>query len=144
VIEFREAMLDILLSHVATVFVSTKPLVVVPQSLAQGRSHASRHGRPSSEEELSAGTIQPSRDASGRQEGVIAVAASILTSAYFILRDNVIYRDLGADYLDQRDPGNSLGVSPNGLRHSGSQSTSVRRRSGWLIGEGFTHPRSRL
>ena len=36
---------------------------------------------------------------------MIAVAASILTSAYFILRDAVAYRDLGPDYRDQQDPG---------------------------------------
>jgi len=41
----------------------------------------------------------------GVKKAVIAVAASILTSAYFILRDDVVYRDLGPDYLDQRDPG---------------------------------------
>ena len=41
----------------------------------------------------------------GVKKAVIAVAASILTSAYFILRDDVGYRDLGSDYLDQRDPG---------------------------------------
>jgi hypothetical protein len=31
-------------------------------------------------------------------------STSILTSAYFILRDGVAYRDLGPDYLDRRDP----------------------------------------
>jgi transposase len=41
----------------------------------------------------------------GVKKAVVAVAASILTSAYFILRDGVPYRDLGPDYLDQRDPG---------------------------------------
>jgi transposase len=41
----------------------------------------------------------------GVKKAVIAVAASILTSAYFILRDGVTYRDLGPDYLDRRDPG---------------------------------------
>jgi hypothetical protein len=38
------------------------------------------------------------------KEGV-AVAASILTSAYSILRDGVPYRDLGIDHLDRRDRG---------------------------------------
>ena len=42
----------------------------------------------------------------GVKKAVVAVAASILTSAYFILRDGVTYRDLGPDYLDRRDPGN--------------------------------------
>jgi transposase len=41
----------------------------------------------------------------GVKKAVGAVAASILTSAYFILRDGVAYRDLGSDYLDRRDPG---------------------------------------
>ena len=41
----------------------------------------------------------------GVKKAVVAVAASILTSAYFLLRDGVTYRDLGADYLDRRDPG---------------------------------------
>jgi transposase len=41
----------------------------------------------------------------GVRKAVVAVAASILTSAYVILRDGVDYRDLGADYLDRRDPG---------------------------------------
>lgn len=41
----------------------------------------------------------------GVKKAVVAVAASILTSAYVILRDGVAYRDLGADYLDRRDPG---------------------------------------
>ena len=41
----------------------------------------------------------------GVKKAVVAVAASILTSAYFILRDGVAYRDLGLDYLDRRDPG---------------------------------------
>jgi transposase len=41
----------------------------------------------------------------GVKKAVVAVAASILTSAYFILRDGVTYRGLGPDYLDRRDPG---------------------------------------
>jgi hypothetical protein len=41
----------------------------------------------------------------GVQKAVVAVAASILTSAYFILRDGVAYRDLGSDYLDRSAPG---------------------------------------
>jgi hypothetical protein len=36
---------------------------------------------------------------------VQAIVEEILTSAYFIFRDGVAYRDLGPDYLDQRDPG---------------------------------------
>jgi len=39
----------------------------------------------------------------GPKKAVVAVAASILTAAYHILRDGVAYRDLGADYFDRRD-----------------------------------------
>ena len=39
----------------------------------------------------------------GPKKAVVAVAASILTAAYYILRDGVDYRDLGGDYFDRRD-----------------------------------------
>jgi transposase len=39
----------------------------------------------------------------GAKRAVVAVAASILTAAYYILRDAVAYRDLGGDYFTQRD-----------------------------------------
>jgi transposase len=39
----------------------------------------------------------------GSKKAIIAVAASILTAVYYILRDSVEYRDLGADHFDRRD-----------------------------------------
>jgi hypothetical protein len=42
----------------------------------------------------------------GRREAkkaILAVASSILTAAYFMLRDGVEYRDLGDQYFQQRD-----------------------------------------
>lgn len=39
----------------------------------------------------------------GAKKAAIAVAASILTAAYHMLRDGTFYQDLGADYLVQRD-----------------------------------------
>ena len=39
----------------------------------------------------------------GAKRAVVAVAASILTAAYYILRDAVAYRDLGGDYFTHRD-----------------------------------------
>lgn len=39
----------------------------------------------------------------GPKKAVIAVAASMLTAAYFMLRDGVEYHDLGGRYLDNRD-----------------------------------------
>jgi len=39
----------------------------------------------------------------GPKKAIVAVAASILTAAYYILRDDVTYVDLGADYFNKRD-----------------------------------------
>jgi len=39
----------------------------------------------------------------GPKKAVVAVAASILTAAYYVLRDGVKYRDLGGDYFAKRD-----------------------------------------
>ena len=40
----------------------------------------------------------------GPKKAVVAVAASLLTAVYFMLRDNVPYRDLGVHYFDRHDP----------------------------------------
>ena len=34
---------------------------------------------------------------------MLAVASSMLSAAYFMLRDGVEYHDLGSQYFDQRD-----------------------------------------
>jgi len=39
----------------------------------------------------------------GAMRAAVAVAASILTAAYYMLRDDVPYRDLGGAYFEQRD-----------------------------------------
>ena len=39
----------------------------------------------------------------GAKKAILAVAASMLTAAYYMLRDRVEYRDLGADHFDRRD-----------------------------------------
>jgi transposase len=39
----------------------------------------------------------------GSKKAVIAVAASMLTAIYYMLRDSVPYRDLGAGYFDRRN-----------------------------------------
>ncbi len=38
----------------------------------------------------------------GAKKAIVAVASSMLTSAYFMLRDGVEYRDLGAHHFEQR------------------------------------------
>ena len=39
----------------------------------------------------------------GAKKAILAVAASMLTAAYHMLRDGVEYADLGADFLDRQD-----------------------------------------
>ena len=39
----------------------------------------------------------------GAKKAIVAVAASMLTAAYYMLRDGVEYRDLGANHFDRRD-----------------------------------------
>ena len=39
----------------------------------------------------------------GAKKAIVAVAASMLTAVYVMLRDGVAYRDLGAQHLDRRD-----------------------------------------
>ena len=39
----------------------------------------------------------------GPKKAIIAVASSMLTAAYFMLRDGVEYRDLGGRYFEERN-----------------------------------------
>ena len=39
----------------------------------------------------------------GAKKAILAVAASMLTAAFYMLRDGVEYRDLGPDHFDRRD-----------------------------------------
>jgi len=39
----------------------------------------------------------------GAKKAILAVAASMLTASYFILRDGVAYKDLGSTHFDSRD-----------------------------------------
>ncbi len=39
----------------------------------------------------------------GAKKAILAVAASMLTAAYFMLRDGIEYHDLGSDHFDRRD-----------------------------------------
>jgi transposase len=38
------------------------------------------------------------------KKALVAVAASILKAVYYMLRDGVVYKDLGGDYFDRRQP----------------------------------------
>jgi transposase len=39
----------------------------------------------------------------GAKKAIVAVAASILTAVYYVIRDGTAYRDLGGQYFQQRD-----------------------------------------
>ena len=39
----------------------------------------------------------------GPKKAIMAVASSMLTAAYYILRNDVDYRDLGSDHFDRTD-----------------------------------------
>lgn len=41
----------------------------------------------------------------GAKKAIVAVAASLLTAAYHMLRNGVAYKDLGPDHFDKRDKG---------------------------------------
>lgn len=43
------------------------------------------------------------RSRRGPKKAIVAVAASILTAAYYMLRDGVAYHDLGADHFERHD-----------------------------------------
>jgi transposase len=44
----------------------------------------------------------------GHKKAVVATAHQILEISYYLLRDNVTYRELGADYFDRRDRDRTL------------------------------------
>ena len=44
----------------------------------------------------------------GDKKARVAVAASMLTAIYFVLRDKVPYRDLGPDYFDKQAPAKTI------------------------------------
>ncbi len=55
----------------------------------------------------------------GPKKAIVAVAASILTAVYFILRDNVDYREPGADYFDRIERQRIINKHVSGLRRLG-------------------------
>lgn len=40
----------------------------------------------------------------GAKKAIVAVAASMLTAAFYIIRDRVVYRELGGDHFTRRNP----------------------------------------
>jgi len=69
--------------------------------MAQNRAGTVCMGRDSQQEQLSIRIRLRARR--GPQKAIIAVAASILTAVYYLLRNQVVYRDLGALYFVRTD-----------------------------------------
>jgi Transposase IS116/IS110/IS902 family/Winged helix-turn helix len=59
----------------------------------------------------------------GATKAVMAVAASMLQAAFFMLRDGVEYRDLGSDHFDRRDKTKAIGRLLRRLGDLGCQVT---------------------
>ena len=57
----------------------------------------------------------------GSKKAIIAVAASILTAAFYILRDGVDYRELGGNYFDGLDRSKMIARLVRRLRDLGAQ-----------------------
>jgi hypothetical protein len=52
----------------------------------------------------------------GAKKAAVAVAASILTAAYHMLRDGTCYQDLGADHFARRNPAAAAAKLANRIR----------------------------
>ncbi len=71
--------------------------------LAQNRARAMRVGGHPQQEELFLCPIRQIEGSPRPAKGIMAVAASILTTAYYLLRHQVPYRDPGALYFARID-----------------------------------------
>jgi transposase len=57
----------------------------------------------------------------GAKKAILAVAASMLTACYFMLRDGVEYRDLGSDHFTRRDKAKAVDRLVRRLRDLGCE-----------------------
>ena len=55
------------------------------------------------ERHLSPRPVPPHQSAARPKKAIVAVAASILTAIYHMLKDGTRYQDLGPDYFDKRN-----------------------------------------
>ena len=55
----------------------------------------------------------------GPKKAAIAVAASILTTAYHMLADGTFYQDLGKDHFARRDPARTVAKLADRIRNLG-------------------------
>jgi transposase len=72
----------------------------------------------------------------GPQKAICAVAASILTAIYHILKDGVPHQDLGSDYFDRRKPEAKVKRLVNQIRQARLRSDPATPREGGLNPKG--------
>ena len=68
------------------------------------------------------------RSRRGAKKAICAVAASILTAAYHMLKNGTLYQDLGANHFDNRAKGKQVSVSSIASRTSDSPFRSAPQR----------------
>ena len=71
--------------------------------LAQDHPDPGRLGRGAHQGYLPARKFHRLKAVAVPKKAIVAVAASMLTASYHILKNGVDYRDLGADHFDRRD-----------------------------------------
>jgi len=57
----------------------------------------------------------------GAKKAIMAIAASMLTACYFMLRDEVPYKDLGAKHFDRHDTAKTIGRLVKRLKDLGCE-----------------------
>ena len=72
---------------------------------ASSKNHYDRGGLGGGQEEgfLLQGQVLPPQGPPGRQKSDVAIAHRILLGIYHVIKDGVEFRDLGEDYLTQRN-----------------------------------------
>jgi len=63
----------------------------------------------------------------GRKRALLAVGHSLLTVIYYLLRDGVVYQDLGTNYFDQRDHTNVVRQAVRRLERLGYRVSLTQR-----------------
>jgi transposase len=71
--------------------------------VAEDHAGQRRLGCSQDQGHLPAGAVQRLRARRGAKKAIIAVAASMLTAAFHILRESVPYKDLGPEHFTRRD-----------------------------------------
>lgn len=75
--------------------------------------------------QIAAAPIPRSSAQRGPRKAIVAVAASMLTAAFHIIRGRVVYRDLGADHFTKRELPRLRSGCSSGLKDSAMQSRRV-------------------